>query len=106
MPVHVCNRRSFKKNSGELSFPETALTSELVQKNFPVLAAIKVFPNNLKAYYRQAVALKHQKRYTEAVQAAQRGQEIQPISVSSCVGEAVIVWLYICKVPYGNGSSD
>ena len=46
-----------------------------------VFAAIKVFPTNLKAYYRQAVALKHQKRYTEAVQAAQRGQEIQPISV-------------------------
>ena len=54
-----------------------------------VFAAIKVFPTNLKAYYRQAVALKHQKRYTEAVQAAQRGQEIQPISVSLfsvCVG--------------------
>ena len=52
-------------------------------QRFAFLSAIKVFPSNLKAYYRQALALKHQKRYLDAVQAAQRGQKIQPISVST-----------------------
>ncbi|KAL3877847.1 hypothetical protein ACJMK2_035491 [Sinanodonta woodiana] len=44
-------------------------------------SAIQIFPTNLKAYYRQAVAYKHQKKYKEAIEVAKSGQKIQAVAV-------------------------
>ncbi|XP_061191305.1 helicase with zinc finger domain 2-like [Saccostrea echinata] len=41
-------------------------------------SAIQIFPGNIKAYYRQVLALKAQKRLTDALQVAEKGMETKP----------------------------
>ncbi|KAJ8319507.1 hypothetical protein KUTeg_004598 [Tegillarca granosa] len=41
-------------------------------------SAIQIYPNNIKAYYRQVLAYKAQKKYTDALKVAQTGHEKQP----------------------------
>lgn len=42
------------------------------------VTAIQIFPGNIKAYYRQVLALKAQKRLTDALKVAEKGMETKP----------------------------
>lgn len=43
-----------------------------------VVTALQIFPGNIKAYYRQVLALKEQNRLTDALTVAEKGMEIKP----------------------------
>lgn len=43
-----------------------------------VVTALQIFPGNIKAYYRQVLALKAQNRLTDALSVAEQGMEIKP----------------------------
>lgn len=43
-----------------------------------VVTALQIFPGNIKAYYRQVLALKAQSRLTDALTVAEKGMEIKP----------------------------
>jgi hypothetical protein len=40
--------------------------------------AIQIFPGNIKAYYRQVLALKAQKRLSDALTVAEKGMKTKP----------------------------
>lgn len=58
-----------------------------------VVTALQIFPGNIKAYYRQVLALKAQSRLTDALTVAEKGMEIKP-GVSSLLFVLIFLSVY------------